>query len=234
MKMVGRTHPGLQRMRNEDALRYDAENGVAVLADGLGGLMAGSEASKVAVEKICRHLELSAIGAANDLGAAIESAHQAILEISAAKEMASKMGSTVVIWMRTGDAWHGAWVGDSRLYHWHHQQLRQITKDHSLAQRMLDSGEAEPGVDVEAHYGHVLTQGLGLRQPLDPGYCSGGCESSGQRFLLCSDGLSDMVDDEKIAAALSCSDLDEVADRLIGDALDMGGRDNISLILIEP
>ena len=95
-------------MRNEDALRYDAENGVAVLADGMGGLMAGSEASKVAVEKICRHLELSAIGAANDLGAAIESAHQAILEISAAKEMTSKMGSTVVIWMRTGDAWHGA------------------------------------------------------------------------------------------------------------------------------
>ena len=99
---------------------------------------------------------------------------------------------------------------------------------------MLDSGEAEPGVDVEAHYGHVLTQGLGLRQPLDPGYCSGGCESSGQRFLLCSDGLSDMVDDEKISAALCCADLDEGADRLIGDALDMGGRDNISLILIEP
>jgi protein phosphatase len=148
--------------------------------------------------------------------------------------MASKMGSTVVIWMRAGDAWHGAWVGDSRLYHWQHQQLRQITKDHSLAQRMLDSGEAEPGVDVEAHYGHVLTQGLGLRQPLDPGYCSGGCESSGQRFLLCSDGLSDMVDDEKISAALCCADLDEGADRLIGDALDMGGRDNISLILIEP
>ncbi|MBP74656.1 MAG: serine/threonine protein phosphatase, partial [Gammaproteobacteria bacterium] len=113
--MVGRTHPGLQRMRNEDALRYEEKSGVAVLADGMGGLMAGSEASKVAVEKICRHLELSAIGAANDLGAAIESAHQAILEISTAKEMASKMGSTVVIWMRAGDAWHGAWVGDSRL-----------------------------------------------------------------------------------------------------------------------
>ena len=61
---------------------------------------------------------------------------------------------------------------------------------------MLDRGEAEPGVDVEAQYGHVLTQGLGLRQPLDPGYCSGSCEFYGQRFLLCSDGLSDMVNDE--------------------------------------
>ena len=74
-------------MRNEDALRYEEKSGVAVLADGMGGLMAGSEASKVAVEKICRHLELSAIGAANDLGAAIESAHQAVLEISTAKEL---------------------------------------------------------------------------------------------------------------------------------------------------
>ena len=82
--MIGRTHPGLQRMRNEDALRFDAEIGLAVLADGIGGLMEGSQASKVAVERIYDHLERSTAAVADDLHAAIESAHQAILQISAA------------------------------------------------------------------------------------------------------------------------------------------------------
>ena len=231
--MLGRTHPGLQRMRNEDALRFDAEIGLAVLADGIGGLMEGSQASKVAVERIYDHLEQSTAAVADDLHAAIESAHQAILQISAPKEMASKMGSTVVIWQQTGDTWRAAWVGDSRLYLRQDGRLQQMSKDHSLSQRMLDSGEAEPGVDIEAHYGHVLTQGLGLRQALDPGFCSGECKRSGQRFLLCSDGLSDMVAQDKISAALELPDLEDVADHLVARALDMGGRDNISLILIE-
>ena len=69
-----------------------------------------------------------------------------------------------------------AWVGDSRLYRWQQGTLTQLSKDHSLAQRMLDSGEVESGVDVEAHYG-ILTQGLGLRQPLDPGFCDGELDS---------------------------------------------------------
>jgi protein phosphatase len=94
-------------------------------------------------------------------------------------------------------------------------------------------------VDVEAHYGHVLTQGLGLRQPLDPGFCEGELFASeagraGQRFLLCSDGLSDLVDDAYMAEVLAREDLEVAAETLLGRALDMGGHDNISLILIEP
>ena len=82
--------------------------------------------------------------------------------------------------------------------------LTQLSNDHSLAQRMLDSGEVESGVDVEAHYGHVLTQGLGLRQPLDPGFCRGEMSAgdggiANQRFLLCSDGLSDLVSEDFMA-----------------------------------
>ena len=232
--MVGRSHPGLQRMRNEDALRFETDSGVAVLADGMGGLMAGSEASNVAVDEISTSLRSALIGSKVPLFEAIEVAHDAISAISTLKEMPSKMGSTVVIWARAQNHWHAAWVGDSRLYRWREGQLQQLSKDHSLAQRMLDSGEVEPGIDVEAHYGHVLTQGLGLRQPLDPGYCHGRCDDSRQRFLLCSDGLSDSVVVEKISQALSTEDLDEAADRLISHALDMGGNDNISLILIEP
>ena len=232
MKMVSRTHAGLQRMRNEDALRIDADAGIAVLADGMGGLMAGSEASQLAVEHVFMALAASTVRNTKQLHDAISMAHQAISEASAAKEMRSQMGSTVLV--AAQDHWRAAYVGDSRLYHWHQGELRQLSRDHSLAQRMLDSGEVESGVDVEAHYGHVLTQGLGLRQPLDPGNCNGALNAPGQRFMLCSDGLSDLVTPDKMASALGLSDLQEAADVLLGYAMDMGGTDNISVVLIEP
>ena len=234
MKMVSRTHAGLQRMRNEDALRIDADAGIAVLADGMGGLMAGSEASQLAVEHIFMALVASTVRNTKQLHDAIAMAHQAISEASAAKEMRSQMGSTVVVWVAAKDHWRAAYVGDSRLYQWHQGELRQLSRDHSLAQRMLDSGEVESGVDVEAYYGHVLTQGLGLRRPLDPGDCNGALNAPGQRFMLCSDGLSDLVTPGKMASALGLSDLQEAADVLLEYAMDMGGTDNISVVLIEP
>ena len=234
MKMVSRTHAGLQRMRNEDALRIDADAGIAVLADGMGGLMAGSEASQLAVEYVFMALVASTVRNTKQLHDAISMAHQAISEASAAKEMRSQMGSTVVVWVAAKDHWRAAYVGDSRLYQWHQGELRQLSRDHSLAQRMLDSGEVESGVDVEAYYGHVLTQGLGLRRPLDPGDCNGALNAPGQRFMLCSDGLSDLVTPDKMASALGLSDLQEAADVLLEYAMDMGGTDNISVVLIEP
>lgn len=234
MEMAARSHAGLVRMRNEDALEIDPDCGIAVLADGMGGLMAGSEASKVVVEEVMTQLRQVADMHPQTLATAIEAAHQSVLAVSAAKEMKAQMGSTVVIWAAAQDQWVAAHVGDSRLYRWADETLEQVSRDHSLAQRMLDSGEVEPGVDVEAHYGHVLTQGMGLRQPLDPGFYQGELGQRPQRFLLCSDGLSDMVPAEKIARAMANNDLQGAADQLLGDALDMGGKDNISLILIDP
>ena len=250
MEMASRTHAGLVRMRNEDALEVDLNYGVAVLADGMGGLMAGREASRLVVQEVLTQLRKGAgqqVDRANagelpresklsfeGFGEAIHAAHQQVLQASAAKEMKAQMGSTVVIWGVSDGRWSAAHVGDSRLYRWHANALEQLSTDHSLAQRMFDSGEVEPGVDVEAHYGHVLTQGLGLRQPIEPGFHGGDIVGVGERFLLCSDGLSDMVSEEKLSQALALEDLEDAADQLLGFALDMGGKDNISLILIEP
>ena len=254
MEMASRTHAGLVRMRNEDALEVDLNHGVAVLADGMGGLMAGREASTLVVREVLAKLRQavdqqadlrvdhentgespSRLGVAyENLSEAIHAAHQEVLQASAAKEMKAQMGSTVVIWVIADGHWRAAHVGDSRLYRWHAKTLEQLSTDHSLAQRMLDSGEVEPGVDVEAHYGHVLTQGLGLRQPIEPGFHGGEIAGVGERFLLCSDGLSDMVSPEKMSEAMMQEDLEDAADQLLGFALDMGGKDNISLILIEP
>lgn len=246
VEMASRTHAGLVRMRNEDALEVDLDHRIAVLADGMGGLMAGREASTLVVQKVLAKLQEAAdqandgdpplgLGIAREnLSQAIHAAHQQVLQASAAKEMKAQMGSTVVIWAVVDGHWSAAHVGDSRLYRWHGRVLEQLSTDHSLAQRMLDSGEVEPGVDVEAHYGHVLTQGLGLRQPIEPGFYGGQIAGAGERFLLCSDGLSDMVSQEKMSQALALDDLEDAADQLLGFALDMGGKDNISLILIEP
>lgn len=246
MKMASRTHAGLVRMRNEDALEIDLEHRLAVLADGMGGLMAGREASTLVVQGVLAKLKeviaqenggmqpRGTVVSHTSLGAAIAAAHQQVLQASAAKEMKAQMGSTVIIWTVDQERWCAAHVGDSRLYRWHDHALEQLSTDHSLAQRMLDSGEVEPGVDVEAHYGHVLTQGLGLRQPIEPGFYEGEIVGNGERFLLCSDGLSDMVSLEKMSQAMMLGDLEEAADQLLGYALDMGGKDNISLILIEP
>jgi protein phosphatase len=241
-------------MRNEDALEVDLNYGLAVLADGMGGLMAGREASRIVVQEVLTKLREAVdqqvdqqVDQENDveppresgvsfegLGEAIQAAHQQVLQASAAEEMKAQMGSTVVIWTVADGLWSAAHVGDSRLYRWHRNALEQLSTDHSLAQRMLDSGEVEPGVDVEAHYGHVLTQGLGLRQPIEPGFHGGDIVGVGERFLLCSDGLSDMVSQEKMSQALAREDLEDAADQLLGFALDMGAKDNISLILIEP
>ena len=200
--------------------------------------MAGREASSLVVQEVLAQLK-AALGEAvtgppQGLDTAIDAAHQRVLQASAATEMKAQMGSTGVIWVGAEKHWSAAQVGDSRLYRWHASVLEQISTDHSLAQRMLDSGEVEPGVDVEAHYGHVLTQGLGLRQPIEPGFYGGEIVSGHERFLLCSDGLSDMVSAEKIAQSMALQDIEEAADQLLGCALDMGGKDNISLILIEP
>ena len=189
----------------------------------MGGLMAGAEASRIAVDGVLEHLNAAHTLDAQHLGDAISKSHQAIVDVSTAKEMQSQMGSTVVIgsvvrivgWL---PGWGFSPVSLAA------GNTDSIEQRHSLAQRMLDSGEVESGVDVEAHYGHVLTQGLGLRQP-DPGFCDGELFHEGgfgQRFLLCSDGLSDLVSEDYMAEVLARENLEAAAD-LFGTALDMGG-----------
>jgi protein phosphatase len=146
-------------------------------------------------------------------------------------EMNAQMGTTVVLWCLVNNSWLVAHVGDSRLYHFNNNALTQITQDHSLARRMLDSGEVEEGVDVHKHYGHVLTQGLGLRTPLAPSVHESGALCG--RYLLCSDGLSDQLAHEHMQRLMAEADLETCADELLQCSLEAGGKDNVSLILIE-
>lgn len=237
MAIASRTDRGRVRSRNEDALGLDAARGWAVLADGVGGHPGGDVAARVVVDAVLARLAADAAADAEDpalaeqtLRRAVHDAHLGLLREGRRLPLLAGMGSTVVAAIFLSHHVVCAHVGDSRLYRFSDGRLERLTRDHSLLQERLDAGldVAEVG-----SLGGVLTRGLGAglavvpelgRHPLLPG----------DRFLLCSDGLTDMVADAEVGQVLATAPtVDEAADRLLGLALDHGGADNVSLILVE-
>lgn len=231
MQMVTRTHLGLIRVRNEDWIGCDAKKQFAVLADGMGGLFAGDVASRTAGETVAAALDEATTITPELLLAACEHAHQTVIDTARELEMGKQMGTTLVVWAATPSGWAAAHVGDSRLYRWHNGILDQLTEDHTLAQRMRHEGSAPAGIDIDKEYGHILTQAVGLLSGIEPGICSGVLPAG--RFLLCSDGLSEAVGNVTITDLIAQPDLSVAASQLMQAAIDEGGRDNISLVLID-
>ncbi len=238
VKVVARSHQGLVRLRNEDAVFGDDQGRFAVLADGMGGLMAGEVASRTAVETARDRLSrgTSRLSEPQDLEHVLQLAHDAVVARARRFNYVGKMGTTLLIWSQADggaaqreDSFF-AHVGDSRIYTFTDGKLTQITRDHTVAQRMVDSGEISPEEEPEAPNRHVLTQALGL-----PGLCKpdSGVVPSAQRVILCSDGLSDLVTDSEMTEIMATPDLACCADELLKAALDAGGRDNVSVVLLE-
>lgn len=240
MQCAFRTHVGKVRPHNEDYLIAVADRGVLVVGDGMGGHCAGEVASKIAVEAAAAEL-LAAQLADNAgeleslmcVGQAGEAANNAVFDAVAKSPELRGMGTTLVMAMfREGRVYY-AHVGDSRLYRLRDGRMRQLTRDHSLVQDMLDHGlfnsrreAAEAGVGD-----NILTRSIGLDRHVA---IDVGDQELAERdlYLLCTDGLCGKVDDRVILGILQqTSDLDEIADTLLQAALDAGGRDNISLIV---
>ncbi|MEM9622193.1 MAG: protein phosphatase 2C domain-containing protein [Pseudomonadota bacterium] len=232
LKMAARTHVGLVRLNNEDFVFSDATQGIAVLADGMGGLFAGEDASAVAVEAVRRQLldENFAVTSTAQIEQLVRHAHEVLLEYAETQNYVGKMGTTLVVWVALGGCSYFAHVGDSRLYHHDGDELHLVSKDHTVAQRLLDMGALTPRQAQMSPKRHVLTQGLGLPGVIHPQ--TGSLNLNG-RFLLCSDGLSDLVPTARIAELMAAADIEAAATELVRLALDEGGQDNISLILIE-
>ena len=225
MRIASGTHQGLVRLKNEDAVAYDLEQGWAALADGMGGLMAGREASEVAVLAVRRCFEQTPNAPATD---ALLAAHAAVKQFAEDNNYLGKTGTTLVVWTTAGFC-H---VGDSRIYHASDGELTCLSRDQTVAERLVDEGIISPLEALTSTKRHVLTQALGMPGQLRPE--SSHCPPRG-RLLLCSDGLSDLVAHEVIADILfdrSLSMTDQV-NALIKSALDKGGRDNISVVLID-
>ncbi|NLF53569.1 MAG: serine/threonine-protein phosphatase [Thauera phenolivorans] len=236
MAIASRTDCGRVRSRNEDALGLDAARGWAVLADGVGGHPGGDVAARVVVDAVLARLAADAADADDPalaeqaLRRAVHDAHLGLLREGRRMPLLAGMGSTVVAAIFLSHQVVCAHVGDSRLYRFSDGRLARLTRDHSLLQERLDAGlDVAEGGPLAG----MLTRGLGAglavvpelgRHPVLPG----------DRFLLCSDGLTDMVSDAEIGQVLATAPTAEVAaDRLLGLALDHGGADNVSLILVE-
>lgn len=238
---VGLTDPGLLRENNEDSVAVEPAQGVAVLADGMGGYNAGEIASAMAVTFVKAELarwleEASRQCTTGDIRHAMEAcvlnANQSIYNAANANPQFSGMGTTIVVGVFDKGRVLLAHVGDSRCYLWRQGVLTQLTRDHSLLQEQLEAGLITPDQAKVASHKNLVTRALGVEESVQVDVTEH-VPMLGDIYVMCSDGLSDMVDDEDLAKLMqSRSSLHERAATLIRAANDAGGRDNISVILI--
>ncbi|MEX2962124.1 PP2C family serine/threonine-protein phosphatase [Microbulbifer sp. TYP-18] len=230
-RSAGATHPGYTREQNEDAFWGDEHRGIWVVADGLGGHQAGEIASKTVVEEVRRSSTTD-----RHYERALQRAHALLV---GEEHDSTNMGSTVVVAAEDGAYFHIYWVGDSRAYLWTpggiQGQLQQLTSDHSYVQMLVDSGVINSTEAASHPNRNVITRCIGgsTNPKLEVDRVSSPW-APGQRLLLCSDGLSAEVEADQIEKILAeNADNRRAAELLIAAALDAGGRDNVTVQLID-
>jgi len=229
-----RTEVGLVRADNEDAA-YAGRLGV-VVADGMGGQAAGEVASAASVDAAARALVAREAGAADvsatELlrGAAAE-AHATLRDAVASDPALSGTSTTFTALVCDDDRVVLGHVGDSRAYRWREGRLEQLSHDHTLVQSMVDAGRITPRQARDSHQRHLLLRSLGAARPagldVEPVDLV-----AGDRVLVCSDGLSDLVEDDEIALLLA-GPAHQAADALVGAALRAGGVDNVTVLVAD-
>lgn len=247
LDVANRSDPGMVRAHNEDAIFVDG-TGLAVLADGMGGYNAGEVASGIAVGVIKEGLlpelvagrDLSKVDVHTGLTHAalllqqqIAAANKAIYEAAQNRPECAGMGTTVVAAVFHGNRVSIAHVGDSRCYRLRGERFEQLTRDHSLLQEQIDSGLITREQAKHAQHKNLVTRALGIDPSVEPEIHEYPV-AAGDIYLLCSDGLCDMVDDEDIGMTLQAlgANLKLCAQQLVQMANDNGGRDNVSVILV--
>lgn len=233
------TDVGLKRNMNQDFV-YASDQPVGslsnlyIVADGMGGHNAGDLASRTTVETVVDYIE----GAKEKrpiplLDAAIQAANQKVIEISLTDKSLEGLGTTVVAATVQDGCLYVANVGDSRLYLLDHQ-IEQITRDHSLVEEMVRAGEIKREEARHHEKKNVITRAVGVEKKLRIDFFDVAL-NPGDRFLLCSDGLTNMVEDEDMLRLVSReTSLEAAALKLVAAANRNGGKDNISVVLAEP
>lgn len=236
-QMAARSDTGRVRRRNEDSLALDESAGIAVLADGMGGLRDGDVASSEACATVLGALREAPDPGASDapLCAAFAAANERIRRLAGSG--AGMMGTTLVAFcLSASGICRVANVGDSRAYHYRGGTLTRVTRDHSLVQELVDGGQLSAAAARQSPERNVITRAVGLEADLQVDTVALSL-CSGDLLLLCSDGLWDMLDDARLAALLAAcaagdDGLQACADRLVAAANEAGGHDNVSLILL--
>lgn len=246
---VARTDVGRKRSGNEDSFCLAQELGLFVVADGMGGHAAGEVASRLAVETILEWMRKYARGEsrtlvgppvtsgseqANWLLSSIRLANRMIFDAAQGGAEYAGMGTTLVAALAMGPRVALAHVGDSRIYRVRDERIVQLSRDHSLIQQQLEHGMISAEEAHDSQYRHLITRALGLKESVEVDLDEQDV-LAGDRLLLCSDGLSDLLEDEEMLAAIleHSDDLEKTCQALVDRANYKGGDDNITVLLIQ-
>lgn len=248
LQCVGHTDTGRVREHNEDTIACDGDIGLVVLADGMGGYNAGEVASGIAVKTIVNLVreavareDLRKPDAASGLNRAsiilrdaILRANRIIYQTARTQPHCEGMGTTVVGILFFNNTASVAHVGDSRAYRLRNARLEQITLDHSLLQELVDRGYYTAEEAARATNKNYVTRALGVEQTVEVDVTEYPVHK-GDVYMLCSDGLSDMLDDDDVEVTITTfgTNLDTVGRKLVEQANDAGGKDNISVVLTQ-
>jgi len=240
-KCAGKSDVGKVRQGNEDSLFCDGERGVFIVADGMGGHVAGEVASQIVIETVGPGMSEAVDDGlrGSDLEKRglqlIERANGAIMERADSEPEKRGMGTTLtLLTLVNGGEYLFQQVGDSRGYLLRDGQLRQITRDHTVVQQQVDRGALTPEQAREHPLSHILTRALGTESNVEADSYRSTAEP-GDVFILCSDGLSGMLPDERIReiVAQHSGDLNAAADALVDAANEAGGVDNVTVVLVK-
>ena len=251
VKASGITDVGLKREGNEDSFALDESLNLFVVADGMGGHLAGEVASQIAVEMITKSYRkwsenetreddlfglpdssLSLQG--NYIESSIKLANQVVYEMALEYKQYHGMGTTVVILLVSPSLIIAANVGDSRLYLIRNDKIERLSKDHTIVSEQVEMGMMTEEESETSPLKHVLTRNLGSAENVEPDVFE--IEpSDNDRFVLCSDGLTDLVSDEEILQmALNENDPENLCSQFVEKALKRGGHDNTCLLYTSP
>jgi protein phosphatase len=234
LRAAASTDVGLRRRINEDRYALAPELGLYLVADGMGGHTAGQVASELAADaalQAIRALEGASASLAEKLRYAVASANRAIYTTAREKPELAGMGTTLVCLLSGQGRAALAHVGDSRAYLVRGERIRQLTDDHSIVGELLRRNEISEDAAKEHPHRHVLTRALGVRRAVEPDLAEL-TPQAGDLFVLCSDGLTNHVEDHEIAKAVTQEeDLQEACERLIDLANGRGGEDNTTIIV---
>lgn len=236
---VSRTHVGLRRKLNEDAVLNRPERKIWAVADGMGGHEAGEVASALVVKALDAMAPPAGLeGALQHATAVMQSVNaalQAMAQAAADRAVPEKktIGSTVVGLIMDDHRYACFWAGDSRGYLLRDGKIARLSRDHSMVQDLIDSGLIE-AQDAEHHpNANVITRAVGAAPKLATDTVTGD-RQAGDTFLLASDGLTRLVADAELAALLGEYPIEKAADRMIELTLERGAPDNVSLVIVRP
>ena len=237
MKVIGNSNIGIVRKENQDAFwihQINAETAIAVVCDGMGGARGGQQASNLAVSAVKEYIETHKIpdNEKKAFDKIVKSSNKRVFKKASEDETLAGMGTTMVLALIKEGIAHIANVGDSRAYHITNGSIRQVTKDHSAVQELVDKGHlTERQAKIHPNK-NIITRAIGIEKEIEYDYFKVEINAN-DIVLLCTDGLSNNMDESEIQFEASGGDFESLSTRLIDLANTRGGTDNITVAAIQ-